>query len=382
MNSLTDQFEELMSVIRKAPRNAKRALNTVTNEMCWDVGKYLSEKRKAGAWGDSTVVEFSKHARVEFRDDEGLSPQNLHRMVQYYEAYAENEFLSTLSREITWSNNRIILTAVKTDKEREFYIQLARNSDLSARKLESLIQNDIYRQSLISTEYAQLFLEDGTEAITPDFDNIFDSLNEPELAFINSENRRLCITFLYLNKLVFNNALPIPLITIKEAQKKNHCGGLFVKDNWNKCDKIVSEISIEPDVLSLSFIEVCAVLLHQMIHYFCKLNKINAVTNSGRYHNESFKEQAEKHGLICEYESELGWGITKLNDETEKNVKANLDNKPFELKKNIKGKKTSGKPSAKIKKDHKCPTCNLKCTTNAEAKLLCLKCNVELVSIT
>jgi hypothetical protein len=37
-----------------------------------------------------------------------------------YETFAENEKPSTLSREISWSNNALIMLAAKTDKEREF----------------------------------------------------------------------------------------------------------------------------------------------------------------------------------------------------------------------------------------------------------------------
>ena len=33
----------------------------------------------------------------------GFSPQNIWRMKQFYETYAENEKLSTMSREISWS---------------------------------------------------------------------------------------------------------------------------------------------------------------------------------------------------------------------------------------------------------------------------------------
>ena len=46
-----------------------------------------------------------------------------------FSAYCYNEKLSTLSREISWSNNVLIMMAAKTDEEQEFYLE-ALDSDV------------------------------------------------------------------------------------------------------------------------------------------------------------------------------------------------------------------------------------------------------------
>jgi len=61
-------------------------------------------------------------------------------MKQFYETYIGNEKLSTLSREISWSNNVLILMVTKTDEEREFYLLLTRKNNYSARELERQIE--------------------------------------------------------------------------------------------------------------------------------------------------------------------------------------------------------------------------------------------------
>ena len=45
-------------------------------------------------------------------------------MKQFYETYAENEKLSPLVREISWTNNVLIMMAAKNNEEREFYLLL------------------------------------------------------------------------------------------------------------------------------------------------------------------------------------------------------------------------------------------------------------------
>jgi hypothetical protein len=42
-------------------------------------------------------------------------------MKQFYETYFDNEKLSPLSRELSWSNNMEILSAANSMEEREFY---------------------------------------------------------------------------------------------------------------------------------------------------------------------------------------------------------------------------------------------------------------------
>ena len=60
-------------------------------------------------------------------------------MKQFYETYKENVKLSALLREISWTNNMIILSRIKTETEREFYLTLTANNKYSKRELERQI---------------------------------------------------------------------------------------------------------------------------------------------------------------------------------------------------------------------------------------------------
>jgi predicted nuclease of restriction endonuclease-like (RecB) superfamily len=79
-------------------------------------------------------------------------------MRQFYETYAENEKLSTLSREIGWSNNILIMMSARTDEEREFYLLLTKKNSYSARELGRQINSRLYERTMISEKANQLFL--------------------------------------------------------------------------------------------------------------------------------------------------------------------------------------------------------------------------------
>jgi len=130
--------------------------------MYWDIGRYISDKVATEKWGRSVVQEFSQYIQAHFVGIKGFSPQNVWRMKQFYETYANNEKLSPLVREISWTNNVLIMMAAKTDEEREFYLLLSAKNNYSKRELERQIDSSLFEREMISAEKNQLFIERST----------------------------------------------------------------------------------------------------------------------------------------------------------------------------------------------------------------------------
>lgn len=57
-------------------------------------------------------------------------------MAQVFESCKDSPKLSPLVREISWTNNLLIMTACKTDEAMEFYIRVYIENHYSKRKLE------------------------------------------------------------------------------------------------------------------------------------------------------------------------------------------------------------------------------------------------------
>ena len=165
MPANTAAFEEVVAIIERARENAFRAVNRELISMYWEIGRYISKKVTAGNWGKSVVQEFSKFIQSHFVGIKGFSPQNIWRMKQFYETYAGNEKLSTVSREISWSNNVLIMMAAKTDEEREFYLLLARKDDevveyALSRSMSPALIVEYAPQSLFASDFGR-FIADG-----------------------------------------------------------------------------------------------------------------------------------------------------------------------------------------------------------------------------
>ncbi|MDR0607053.1 MAG: DUF1016 N-terminal domain-containing protein [Candidatus Peribacteria bacterium] len=147
-----NDFEHLLQIIEQAKINAFRAVNRELISMYWEIGKQISEKVNANTWGKSIVEEFSKFVQARYLGIRGFSPQNIWRMKQFYETYCQNEKLSTLSREISWSNNILILVSAKTDEAREFYLNLTIKNNYSARELERQLNSLLFERTMISNK--------------------------------------------------------------------------------------------------------------------------------------------------------------------------------------------------------------------------------------
>ena len=145
-------FEEVIAIIERARENAFRAVNRELISMYWEIGHYISKKVAAENWGKSIVQEFSRFIQSRFAGIKGFSPQNIWRMKQFYETYGGKEKLSTLSREISWSNNVRIMMSSKTDEEREFYLLLTAKNNYSYRELERQLESALFERTMISTE--------------------------------------------------------------------------------------------------------------------------------------------------------------------------------------------------------------------------------------
>ena len=153
-----EQFDEIISIIENARNRALKAVNTELIQMYWDVGAYVSRKVKDGGWGKSIVTDFAEFIQKHYPGMKGFSAQNIWRMKQFYETYCDNEKLSPLVREISWTNNLLIMSGCKTDEAREFYLRLCIANNYSKRELAQGMtvpgyrKEDQYKNPLLQPE--------------------------------------------------------------------------------------------------------------------------------------------------------------------------------------------------------------------------------------
>lgn len=144
-------FENIIAIIEQAKMRAIKAVNTEMIEMYWQIGRYISEKAEQEGWGKGVVQDFAQFLKQTYPSASGFSAQNIWRMKQFYETYKCNEKLSPLVREITWSNNLLIMAGCKTDEAKEFYLKLCIANHYGKRELERQIDSMLFERTMLST---------------------------------------------------------------------------------------------------------------------------------------------------------------------------------------------------------------------------------------
>ncbi len=152
MNDLSKGFINVVNLIQEARDNAFRKVNEELILLYWNVGKYISEQLVSQKWGSSYVDELASFISENCPDVKGFNRRGLYRMKQFYETYKDNEFVSPLVTQISWTNHLLILSSAKTDEEREFYVKLCLKEKYSKRELERQLDSGYFERFMLSTE--------------------------------------------------------------------------------------------------------------------------------------------------------------------------------------------------------------------------------------
>ena len=143
-------FNEILAIIHSSQARALASVNRELIAMYWEIGRIVSEKTATDGWGKSTVSSLASFLQTTFPSSNGFSDKNIWRMKHFYETYKNKEKLSPLVREISWTNNLLIMTACKTDEAKEFYLKACIESHYSKRELERQIDSMLYERTAIS----------------------------------------------------------------------------------------------------------------------------------------------------------------------------------------------------------------------------------------
>lgn len=166
-------FFHVVDLIKQSKHKVFAAVNTELIDLYWKIGEYISRKVQSDGWGQGTVEELSIFIQKEMIGSKGFSPQNLWRMKQFYEVYSASPILSPLVRELTWTNNLIILSKTKSIEEKEFYIKLSIKEKYSKRELERQINSAVYERFLLSRQKLPAMLKDQEQPEVQQINEVF-----------------------------------------------------------------------------------------------------------------------------------------------------------------------------------------------------------------
>ncbi len=143
-------FNQIIEMIEKRKSNAYKKVNEELILLYLEVGQFLYELIQNGNYGDKVIDKAANFMKTNYPTIRGFNKRNLHRMVQFYKTYKDNQKVSTLLTQLSWSSNLLILSNTKTDEEREFYLNLAIKGNYSVRELNRQLQTSYYERYLLS----------------------------------------------------------------------------------------------------------------------------------------------------------------------------------------------------------------------------------------
>ena len=145
-----NKFDEIIRIIEQSRENAMKKVNEELIMMYWQVGEYISRESKEASYGDSYIQSLADFFSKNYPQIKGFNRRGLYRMKQFYETYKDDEKVSTLLTQLSWSNHLKLLSACKTNDERLFYMQLCVKEGYSARELARQVDSGYYERHLLS----------------------------------------------------------------------------------------------------------------------------------------------------------------------------------------------------------------------------------------
>lgn len=147
-----NNFSNIISIIEAAKQRAIKAVNAELINMYWEVGKYLSSLVENSSFGDKVIDEIAAYIAENNPTIKGFNRRGLYRMKQFYETYKDDEIVTPLVTQISWTNHLLIMSGSKSAEERRFYIELCIKNNYSKRELERQIDSAYYQRYMLSAK--------------------------------------------------------------------------------------------------------------------------------------------------------------------------------------------------------------------------------------
>lgn len=180
-----------------------------------------------------------------------------------------------------------------------------------------------------------------------------------------------------LNKVYFGGNLPKPVITVQSTPKAyGHC---TTKKIWKSETEAMYEINIGAEYLNRPSADTAATMCHEMVHLYCLENEIADTCQKGRYHNKTFKAEAEARDLEVGYDRTVGYAYTAPTPKFEQTLEDNnfiLEVLFARVLPKAKAKREREKANTYV-----CPICGQKVRSTAELNLICGDCEVPMEKI-
>lgn len=140
-------LEDIKTRIKTAQYKAVLGANKELMELYWNIGIIVITNTKYGA---KFMENLSRDIRLEFPDIQGFSVTNLKYMRKFAELYPEFQKSQRGVDLLPWRNNITLMSKVKDDTERRWYIEQNLENGWNNTVLTHQIEMKLYQRQAIS----------------------------------------------------------------------------------------------------------------------------------------------------------------------------------------------------------------------------------------
>lgn len=187
---------DLRALICAARSRMHRTINAELTLLYWRIGRRIHVDQMAGQrarYGEVLFPRIAKALSAEFGTSFG--EKSLRRMVQFSTAFADEQIVVSLIRQLSWTHF-IALIPLADPLKRDFYAQMAATEGWSVRTLRQRIDSMLYERTALSSQPEQTIAEElaalrGNQQLSPglvlrdpyvlDFLGLKDSWDEQDL---------------------------------------------------------------------------------------------------------------------------------------------------------------------------------------------------------
>lgn len=128
-------FAALQRQILEAKQRAAWAVNREMVTLFWRLGREIVAREATGETDGRIVEHLAEHLRVAFSETKCFSGANLERMRHFAKAWPDFEAAEPLLTQLPWEVHIVLLSKLKTPKQRLAYARRARELGWSSTTL-------------------------------------------------------------------------------------------------------------------------------------------------------------------------------------------------------------------------------------------------------
>lgn len=156
----TGLLTDIRALIEESRRQAISAVNIGLTLMYWRIGQRIRQdvlKGERAEYGKEILSTLSTELEPVY--GRGFSARSLSRMVQFAEAFSDEQIVYALSRQLSWSHFQELLPLNKP-LQRDFYAEMCRIEGWSVRTLRERIGSMLYERTALSKKPDELIRQE------------------------------------------------------------------------------------------------------------------------------------------------------------------------------------------------------------------------------